>query len=173
MLCGHSAIIDSRYPETIVRSVTTLPMHAKLMEGCEKRDDPLGSEVMNRLQGCIDLVAAEAVYHDNCPTRFLLNKELTTNTPKISGKHCDEEKMEWFQRLYHWLELEAGAEMYTLSELHAKMAEFSDGSEIYSIKRFKQKLQEHYGDSIFFAEVGGRDNVICFKDLAKHIVNVK
>ena len=52
MLCGHSAIIDSRYPETIVRSVTTLPMRAKLMECCEKRDDPWGSDVMNRLQGC-------------------------------------------------------------------------------------------------------------------------
>lgn len=70
--------------------------------------------------------------------------------------------MKWFQRLYHWLEFEPGAEMYTL----AKMEELSDGSEIYSIKRFKQKLQEHYGDSIFFAEVGGHHNVVCFKDLA-------
>ena len=134
------------------------------MECCEKRDDPWGSEVMNRLQGCIDLVAAEAVYHDNCLTRFLLDKELTTNTPNISGRHCDEEKMEWFQRLYHWLELEAGAEM------HAK------NGRIFRWLRnlqHKQKLQEHYGDSIFFAEVGGRDNVICFKDLAKHIVNEK
>ena len=60
--------------------------------------------------------------------------------------------------------------MYTLSESHAKMEELSDSSEIYSIKRFKQKLQEHYGDSIFFAEVGGH---LCFKDLAKHIVNEK
>ena len=51
------------------------------------------SEVMNRLQGCIDLVAAEAIYHDNCLTRFLLNKELTTKTPKILGRHCDEDKM--------------------------------------------------------------------------------
>ncbi len=173
MLCGQSAKLDSRYPESIVRSVTTLPMRAKLMECCTKRDDSWGSEVMNRLQGCIDLVAAEAVYHDNCLSRFLLHKELNTKMSKNSGRHCDQEKMKWFQMLYLWLESEAGAEMYTLSELHAKMAEFSGGSDIYSIKRFKQKLQEHYKDSIFFAEVGGRDNVICFKDLAKHIVNEK
>jgi len=63
--------------------------------------------------------------------------------------------MKGFQLLYHWLEYEAGAKMYTLSEFHAKMEELSDGSENYSIKRFKQKLQEHYGDSLFFAEVGG------------------
>ena len=174
MLCGQFAILDSRYPETIIRSVTTLPMRTKLIECCAKRDDSWGSEVMNRLQGCIDLVAAEAVYHDNCLSRFLLNKEIT-KTPKYKapGRHCDQEKMKWSEMLYQWLESEAGAEMYTLSELHAKMAEFADGSEIYSIKRFKQKLQEHYKDSIFFAEVGGRDNVICFKDLAKHIVNEK
>ena len=73
MLCGHLAIIDSHYPETIVRSVTTLPIRAKLMECCEKRDDPWGSEVMNRLQGRIDLVAAEAVYHelDSCSIKSL------------------------------------------------------------------------------------------------------
>ena len=74
--------------------------------------------------------------------------------------------MKWFEMLYQWLESEAGAEMYTLSELHAKMAEFADGSEIYSIKRFKQKLQEHYKDSIFFTEVGGRDNVICLRSVS-------
>ena len=79
--------------------------------------------------------------------------------------------MKWFQMLYQWLESEAGAEMYTLSELHAKMEEFSDGSEVYSIKRLKQMLQEQYRN--FLSEVGGRDNVVCFKDMATHIINEK
>ena len=34
------------------------------------------SEVQIRLHGCIDLVAAEAVYHSKCLTQFMLNKEL-------------------------------------------------------------------------------------------------
>ena len=92
MICGQFAILDSRYPETIIRSVTTLPMRTKLIECCAKRDDSWGSEVMNRLQGCIDLVAAEAVYHNNCLSQFLLNKEIT-KTPKYKahGRHCDQE----------------------------------------------------------------------------------
>jgi len=37
----------------------------------------------------------------------------------------------------------------------------------------KQKLQEHYQEHIFFANVQGRENVICFKNMAKFIINEK
>ena len=33
-----------------------------------------------------------------------------------------------------WLELEADAELYSLTELHAKMVEFSGGSDVYTLK---------------------------------------
>ena len=117
---------------------TTLPQRSKLMECCFKRDDPWGSEVINRLHGCIDLVAAEAVYHDHCLSRFLLYKELSAiKTPKISGRHSDEEKTKWFELLCDWLDSAACAEMCTLKDLHNKMAEISGRSEIYSMKRMK------------------------------------
>ena len=38
----------------------------------------------------------------------------------------------------------ADAELYTLTELHAKMVEFSGGYDVYTLKRLKQKLHEHY-----------------------------
>lgn len=53
------------------------------------------------------------------------------------------------------------------------MEEFSGESEVYTLKRLKRKLQEHYGDFIFFAEVEGRSNVLCFKNMAKYIINDK
>ena len=71
--------------------------------------------------------------------------------------------------LCQWLESEAGAISYTLTELHDKMKEISDNSEINTIKRLKQKLQEHYKEFIFFAEVEGYSNVLCFKNMAKYI----
>ena len=71
------ALVDHRHPEVIVHTVTTLPLRSKLMECCLKRDDAWGSEVMNRLHGCIDFVSVEAVYHDHCLSRFLLYKELS------------------------------------------------------------------------------------------------
>ena len=52
--------------------------------------------------------------------------------------------LKWFKVLIKWLESESGAERYTLTELHSKMVEFSDGDDVYTIKRLKQKLQEHY-----------------------------
>ena len=78
MLCGKLALVDPRHPEIIVHTVTTLPMHSRLMECCLKRYDSWGSEVMNRLHGCIDLVAAEAIHHDHCLSRLLLHRELST-----------------------------------------------------------------------------------------------
>ncbi len=80
------------------------------------------SEVQTRLHGCIDLVAAEAVYHDNCFSRFTLNKEL--NVRKATGRHQDQGMLQWFKMLIQWLESESGAELYTLTELHDKMVEF-------------------------------------------------
>ena len=46
--------------------------------------------------------------------------------------------LQWFELLIQWLESESGAELYTLTELHSKMTELSDGSGVYTIKRMKQ-----------------------------------
>ena len=43
--------------------------------------------------------------------------------------------------------------------------------EVYGVKRTKQKLQEKYKDNIFFAEVSGRKNVVCFRNMADWIIN--
>ena len=76
----------------------------------------------------------------------------------------------WFQILCQWLELEADAELYSLTEPHAKMVEFSGGSDVYTLKRLKQKLHEHYEDFVFFAEVDGRGTVLCFRNMASYII---
>ena len=71
MLCGNVAQFNARHPERDrVYNVTTLPMRDKLLECCIKRGDAWASDVQNRLHGCIDLVAAEAIYHTNCYSRF-------------------------------------------------------------------------------------------------------
>ena len=52
----------------------------------------------------------------------------------------------------------------TLEELHNMMSDFCADyakSELYSVKHVKRLLQERYGDSIVFAEVNGRRNVVC------------
>ena len=96
----------------------------------------------------------------------MLYKELSAiKAPTISGRHSDEEKTKWFELPCDRLDSAAGAEMCTLKDLHNKMAEISGRSEIYSMIRMKQKQLEHYDDSTFFAEVGGCDNVVCFRNV--------
>ena len=66
--------------------------------------------------------------------------------------------------LCQWVESEAVAESYTLTELHDKTKEISDNSEVYTIKKLKQKLQENYKEFICFVEIEGCSNVVCFKN---------
>ena len=107
----------------------------------------------------------------------MLNKELEQasigSDSKIQGRPEDQMMLQWFKMLCQWLESEAGAESYTLTELHNKMKEISDNSEVYTVKRLKQKLQEHYKEFIFFAKVEGHGSVVCFMNMAKYIINEK
>ena len=74
--------------------------------------------------------------------------------------------------LCDWLE---EFEMYTLGELHDPMTDKIENKndDVYSVKRLKQKLQDHYRDHLSFAEVNGRKNVVCFRDMASLIINDK
>ena len=107
-------------------------------------------EVQERLHGCFDLVAAKAVYHNNCYSRFMLSKQMgKSNSKRDQGRPQDQEMLQSFEKLCQWLQLEGGTELYALSELHEKLEELASGSEIYTIKRLKQKLMDYYKDFIF------------------------
>lgn len=104
----------------------------------------------------------------------MLHKEKgAISTGKTQGRSSNPAMQKWFEKLCQWLESEAGAELFTLSELHSKMVEFAGKSEVYTIRRLKQKLQEHYKEYAFFAEIKGRSNVLCFKNIVEYIINEK
>jgi hypothetical protein len=44
---------------------------------------------------------------------------------------------------------------------------------VYSVKSIKNKLEERYGEHMFFAEVRGRRNVLCFRDFVNHVLSDK
>ena len=85
MFCGKSAIFDTQHLKRRVHKVSSIPMHCNLLlECCKEKGDLWASEVENHLQGCIDLVAAEAVYHDSTLTKFMLKKD--HNKKKTTGQ---------------------------------------------------------------------------------------
>ena len=73
-------------------------MRDRLLECCEKRGDAWTSEIQNRLCGYIDLVAAEAIYHANCYSRFLLNKGNFLSIECV-GRPEDKGMLHWFHML--------------------------------------------------------------------------
>jgi len=81
----------------------------------------------------------------------MLSKQIGKSIIKgDQGRPLDQAMLQSFEQLCQWLEQDGGAELYTLSELHEKMEELALGSEIYSIKRLKQKLTDCYKDFTFF-----------------------
>ena len=96
-----------------------------------------------------------------------MNKfRLNINTGNKRGRPTDNLMTENFKKICNW----SDCDLYTLKEMHDKMIELGEDTPCYSIKSLKRKLVEHYGDHIFFAELPGRPNLICFKDMAWFIM---
>ena len=161
-LCNKKA--ERKY-STVVQ-VRTIPLLSTLIAHCNKRDDEWGKQVQGRLLTCNDLVAADAIYHISCMTSF----RLQTQSSNKRGRPANTAMMENFNRIRVWLEEEADSDLYTLAELHNKMIQLGEDSPCYSVKSMKRKLSEYYGEHIFFGELPGRPNLVCFKDMASFIL---
>ena len=147
-LCGKEAVIDVRHPgrKQKVFQVRTLPFREKILQLCKERNDQWSSEVNHRLETCIDLVAVEAVYHESCKVKFQFHSTPTTDVYTRKGRPEDRTMQDNFISLCLWIENEASAEPFTVSELYTKMEEIANGSPVYSQRYLKQKLAEHYKD---------------------------
>ena len=158
-------IAERKY--STVYQVRTLPLINTLKANCESRTDEWSKEVYGRLSTCNDLVAEEAVYHISCMNKF----RLYTQHQNKRGRPTDLSMVENFRKICCWLEDDADCDLHTLNEIHQKMLEMSDDTPCYSNKSLKRKLEEHYGEHIFFAQRPGLPNLVCFKNMAWFILN--
>ena len=77
-----------------------------------------------------------------------------------------------FDALCWWLE-DNFDELCSLDELHMKMITIAGSVDtLYLRKHLKRKLIEHYGDNIFFSDVNGKHNVVCFWNVASVIYHL-
>ena len=74
-----------------------------------------------------------------------------------------------FEMLCEWLYSKCETEMMTLEDLETKMKEFSVGT-TYTKKWLKEKLKKHYGDHIYFTDIPGTRNVVCFRNMIDYII---
>ena len=166
-LCSQK-IVWKRCDREPFYEVRTKPVRDSLIARAKERKDDWGDQVLGRLLTCNDLIAEEAVYHQNCMNRFRINR-LNANTGK-KGRPVNTPMMKAYERVCYWLENETDCELYTLQELHEKMVSFADGGEVYTVKTLKQKLKESYKEYIYFSQLPGRENVICFRNMADKVL---
>ena len=124
---------------------------------CQQRNDTFSKLVEMRLLSVSDLVAAEAMYHKSCRSRFE-NPPSSYLTP---GRPTSEGKMKTFLAMCE--KFEDDMEVYTLLEFHESMSML--GTEIYSMKMTKEKLKEKYGASIRFVQRGNRSDIILLENI--------
>ena len=110
-------------------------------------------------------MAYEAVYHKECLTKFMLIWSSFEAQNKLKGLPIDENMLQSFEMLCICLEVEAGAELHTVTELHKKMTELANGEAVYGTKWLKTKLKEKYKDSLYFVEISGRSDVVCVSNM--------
>lgn len=178
-LCGLCALADPKHPDrSDVISVRTIGILFSILAQCDKRMDEWSVEVKSRVQMYSDLCAADAIYHRRCHTAFYDNRTLPetahANTHKV-GRPVDEAMTAPFDQLCDWLQM-SDMGLHTLQELREKLCEFAGcGSidEVYTVQYLKEKLEKTFQEHIFFAEVNGRRNVVCFRDMASYIINEK
>ena len=66
------------------------------------------------------------------------------------------------------------SELHTVDEMLDNMKSLCDDpDQVYSYTYMKKKLQDRYGDDLFFADLCGRRNVLCFRNTAKRLINDK
>ena len=178
--CGMPAISDSRHPDRVARSVaSTLPLRTHVLEMCDERNDYWADQVRRRIESCIDLVAVEAVYHRSCCRTFNRVRQRTSHANQLppslpAGRPEDETKKEAFLQLCDWLESRTDGYLHSVEELHQQMLQSGKNEdEVYSVKNLKRQLMKHYGDHLTFAEVYGRKDVVCLRNMASFILNDK
>ena len=71
ILYAVKAKIDTRHVGRKQIATRTLQLRNSILIQCDNRNHQWSKDVKGRLQDCIDFVAAEAVYHKKCCTRFM------------------------------------------------------------------------------------------------------
>ena len=131
---------------------------SKVRSRCDGSSDKAASLIKTRIGAATDLVAEEAVYHSTFEAKFF-NDKAKKQTSR--GRTSNTSSIEGLEKSCSYLESEN--ELFTFADLHQNLKEFAETDDVFVPKYIKQKLMDRYGDQIFFAEIDGRKNVVCFR----------
>jgi hypothetical protein len=126
-----------------VIEVESFEIKDRMLTVCNDRCEKWSDTVANRLNNCIDLVAAEARYHQNA-IRIVLILLFSLK----EADQSDLDKLDAFNKTCEWLET-TDRDLLTLAHLTEKSKCFIGSTTSYSEKWLKSKLMERYGSRLF------------------------
>ena len=173
--CGTTVDLDS-YDYSLVK---TDDFVKTILECCENRGDDWSLTVRGRIEFYSkDLHAADCIYHHQCSVNFRTGRNVpmefrseTDSTSKKSGRPVDGDQEQAFSKMCSHFEMNDEEQM-TISFLLEKMKEFlTDNNSLpYTSYYLKKKLKERYGDSIYFAEKEGLNDIVTFREKTSNIL---
>lgn len=152
---------------------------AKILAQCEKRTDEWASAVKGRIEYfCRDLHAADSLYHHSCDINFRTGREVpmhhragSSSKQRKVGHPKNSDQEQAFLRMCYYLE-ENDEEQLTITHLASKMGEYLENTDStpYGNQYLKSKLLDHYGESLFVAEVDGLHDIVTFREKTSKIL---
>jgi len=172
-LCGEQAVIDRKHPQrNAVHEAKSDRLTETILMICDERQDEWAFQVKGRISTCGNLHAAAAVYHGQCHrdfVKFNSDRHFYLKT----GRPANIDASAVFETLCDKLESEE-SEIHTVDELVQQMQSLCGAAgDTYFSKYMKQKLQDNYRKHIFFSDVSGRKNVVCFHNSAQRVISDK
>lgn len=135
-------------------------MKDDILRVAREREDDWGEEVSRRIGNVIDLVAAEAVYHDHCSVTF----HLKPKSEKI-GRPLDDYITVAMEDIYTFLDQGSDCQ-YLMDEVMNTIV-----GEKPTVKTVKAKLQEKYKERLFISQLRSHQTVLCFKEAGDKVLN--
>ena len=180
VFCGNTIAIEmTSGAEATWSKCSTIEMKAKVLTVCDERSDAWSTKVKPRILLVNDLPAADAMYHRQCYSNFLMKKNIPGKhqseeqiTKKIKvGRPKDSRAEKAFEQICLDLK-ENDDEQTTVVELVEKMKNMvEEPSVCYSVRWMKEKLRNRFKDDIVFTEINGKANVCTFRMKAKNILH--
>lgn len=170
LFCGKAADIKAESKKPLgkrekICNVETMPFKESVIDAAKSRNDEWGEIVQARVESTIDLVAAEARYHNSCCKNYFYIP--TSNRP---GRPEDSRQTDAFGKLCDFLNSSDECQ-YSFSDLQEKCQEFlSSDDQCFTDKTLKSKLEAYYGDNIIITTAPGRKSVVCLRDTGHKIL---
>ncbi|CAH0746943.1 unnamed protein product [Bemisia tabaci] len=169
LFCGGKIVETKRKDSNRdVFPVRTLEFTESILSRAREIDDECSRIVSSRVMSVVDLVAAEARYHQKC------NLSFKKSSVCKRGRPADVQKETLMTKLCNFIQNSEDSQ-YSLKELITIMKTFGAGfdAKVYTDKYLKEKLKGFFGSNLVIIDRAGKSPIVCLKSFSDKVINAQ